>query len=85
VIREDRELLAALARLNTAMTPLAMRIMDDTANAAELRDYARHLITAGEWLHRRADRVGGVIVDGEVLIDTRPAIPTHTVEPYRES
>jgi hypothetical protein len=40
VIREDRELLAELARLGTAMPSLALRIMDDSARyegAAELR------------------------------------------------
>ncbi|MGH3922253.1 MAG: hypothetical protein ACRDRY_03185 [Pseudonocardiaceae bacterium] len=35
MIREDRELLAELAQINTAMAPLAMRIMDDSASAAE--------------------------------------------------
>jgi hypothetical protein len=35
VIREDRELLAVLARLNTDMVSLAMRIMDHLASADE--------------------------------------------------
>jgi hypothetical protein len=48
VIREDRELLAELARLNTAMAPLAMRMMGGTASAAEQKDYAQRLVAAGE-------------------------------------
>jgi hypothetical protein len=36
MIKEDRELLTELARLNTAMAPLALRIMEGTASAAEL-------------------------------------------------
>jgi hypothetical protein len=67
------------------MTPLAMRIMDGSASPAEQRNYARRLITAGEWLQRRADEVSGEIVEGEVLIDEPCAIPAHIVAPYRES
>ncbi|MGH3812531.1 MAG: hypothetical protein ACRDUV_08750 [Pseudonocardiaceae bacterium] len=40
MIKEDRELLAELARLSTAMAPLAMCIMDGTASAAEQHNYA---------------------------------------------
>jgi hypothetical protein len=36
VIREDRELIAELARLNKAMAPLCMCIMDGSASTAEL-------------------------------------------------
>lgn len=54
MIREDRELLAELARLNTAMASLALRIMDGSASAAEQRDYAQRLIAAGERLGRRS-------------------------------
>src|SRR5918912_3022329 len=39
VTREDRELLAELAQLNTDMVPLAMRVMDDSASSAEQKDY----------------------------------------------
>jgi hypothetical protein len=67
-MREDRELLAELARLNTAMAPLAMRIMDGSASATKQQDYARRLITTGEWLQRRADGMGRMIVEGEVLM-----------------
>lgn len=85
MICEDRELLAELAGHNTAMAPLALRIMDGSASAPEQRDYAHRLITAGQWLHRRAARIGGKIIDGEVLTTTPLTIPGHTVEPYRES
>lgn len=44
MIREDRELLTELARLNTAMASLAMRIMEGSASAAEQQDYAQRLI-----------------------------------------
>ncbi|HET9255263.1 MAG TPA: hypothetical protein VFO16_08690 [Pseudonocardiaceae bacterium] len=40
MIREDRELLAELTRLNRAMAPFAMRIMENAANADEQRTYA---------------------------------------------
>ena len=82
--REDRELLAELARLNTAMTPLAMRIMEGSASAAEQRDYACRLIAAGKSLHRRAARIGAII-DGEVVTDAPITVHRHTVEPHRES
>jgi hypothetical protein len=52
VIREDRELLAELARLNQEMAPLAMRMMEGSASIAELQNYAQRLIAAGERLGR---------------------------------
>lgn len=55
MIRNDRELLTGLARLNTAVAPLAMCIMNGTASVAEQHNYAQCLIAAGEWLQRRAD------------------------------
>ncbi|MGH3815449.1 MAG: hypothetical protein ACRDUV_23865 [Pseudonocardiaceae bacterium] len=48
MIWEDRELLAELARLNSDMAPLAMRIMDSSASAAEQVHYAQWLIAVGE-------------------------------------
>ena len=50
MIREDRELLTELARLSRELAPLAMRIMEGSANASEQLEYAQHLIAAGEWL-----------------------------------
>jgi hypothetical protein len=80
VIREDRELLAEMARLNTAMPSFAMRVMDGTASVAEQQDYARRLIAAGERLWRRADEMSGAVVEGEVLESGLLALPAHTVE-----
>jgi hypothetical protein len=81
MIREDRELLTELARLNTTMTPLALRIMDGSASAAEQRDYAQRLIVAGERLRRRADGTAGAVVEGEIVVDGSLVLPGHTVEP----
>jgi hypothetical protein len=80
VIREDRELLAELARLNSAMVPFAMRIMEGTASADEQHDYALRLIAAGERLQRRADETVGTIIEGEVLANGPLSLPTHTVQ-----
>jgi hypothetical protein len=81
VIREDRELLTELARLNTAMAPLALRIMEGTASAAEQAHYAARLIIAGEWLQRRADDNSGTVIEGEVLANGPLTLPPHTVAP----
>jgi hypothetical protein len=66
MIREDRELLAELARLTTDVVPLAMQVMEGSATAQEQRIIAKRLIAAGERLHRRADDSERVIIDGEV-------------------
>jgi hypothetical protein len=84
VIREDRELLAALARLNTDMVSLAMCIMDDSASADEQARYAQRLITAGERLQRRAEETAGTVIEGEVLANGLLTLPGLTVEPHRE-
>lgn len=82
MIREDRELLAEMARLNRSMTALCMRIMDGSAGEAEQREYAERLIAAGERLQRRAAvQTTDVIIDGEVLADSPLNLPLHTVEP----
>lgn len=81
MIREDRELLAELARLGTAMPSLALRIMDDSAGAREQQNYARRLIAAGERLRRRADGASGLVVEGQVLSARALALPVHTFEP----
>lgn len=82
MIREDRELLAELARLNTAMAALALRIMDGSASAAEQWEYARRLIAAGQQLGRRADEPNCRVVDGEELADVAIVLPGQSVEPY---
>jgi hypothetical protein len=84
VIREDRELLTELARLNTDMAPLAMRVMDGSASAAEQAHYAQRLVAAGERLQRRADGIGGAIIEGEVLVSRPLLLPELTVEPHLE-
>lgn len=81
MIREDRELLAELVRLNSAMVPFAMHIMEGTASADEQHDYALRLIGAGERLQRRADEMHGAVIDGEVLATGSLTLPSHTVEP----
>jgi hypothetical protein len=68
VIRADRELLAELARLNTNVVPLAMRVMEDSATAQEQRVFAQRLIAAGERLHHRADESERVAIDREVVV-----------------
>jgi hypothetical protein len=85
VIREDRELLAELARLNTEMVPLAMRIMDASASSDEQARYAQRLIAAAERLRRRANETAGVVIEGEVLPNGPLALPELTEQPHRES
>lgn len=80
MIREDRELLAELARLNGDMAPLGMRIVEGSASAAEQQHYAQRLIAAGERLQRRADGMGSAVIEGELVIDEQLALPAHTVE-----
>jgi hypothetical protein len=69
VIRADRELLAELARLNTDMPSLGMRIMEGSASGTEQRHYAQRLIAAGEQLRRRADEMDHPVIEGEVIAD----------------
>ncbi|MGH3882487.1 MAG: hypothetical protein ACRDRY_09675 [Pseudonocardiaceae bacterium] len=83
MIREDRELLAELARLNGDMAALALRVMEGSASAAEQRHYAKRLIAAGERLQRRADGMG-VVIEGEVVAGAPIALPAHTVAPEWE-
>lgn len=84
MIREDRELLAELARLNSDMAPLAMLIMDGSASAAEQQNYAQRLIAAGERLRRRVNGACGPVIDGEFHTDGPLTLPVLTVEPHRE-
>lgn len=81
MIREDRELLAELARLGTAMPSLALAIMDDSAGAREQQNYARRLIAAGERLRQRADGASGPVIEGQVCTAAVLVLPVHTVEP----
>ncbi len=61
MIREDRELLAELARVNNDVVPLAMRVMDGSAVAEEQHEMAGRLIDLGQRLHQRADQTRPVI------------------------
>jgi phosphomevalonate kinase len=83
--REDRELLAELARLNTDMVSLAMRIVDQLASADEQAHYAHRLIAAGKRLQRRVNEMGGAVIEGEVVLTNGPlTLPGLTAEPNRE-
>ncbi|MGQ0718184.1 MAG: hypothetical protein ACT4NP_12925 [Pseudonocardiales bacterium] len=84
MIRQDRELLAELARLNSDMAPLAVRLMDDSASAAEQQNYAQRLIAAGERLRQRVDRTSTAVIEGEVLANGPLTLPALTMEPHRE-
>ena len=81
MIREDRELLTELARLNSAMAALALCIMDGTATAGEQRDYAQRLIAAGQQLRQRVDETNYLVIDGEVTWGTALVLPGNTTEP----
>ena len=76
MIREDRELLAELGRLNSDVVPLAMKIMDEgvTVTAEEQYVFADRLMAMGRRLEQRAQRmaagkingvVEGMVVDGD--------------------
>lgn len=78
MIREDRELLAELARLNGDMASLALRVMDGSASAGEQQHYAQRLIAAGERLQRRTVETG--VIEGEVLVEQPLTLLAHTVE-----
>lgn len=80
MIREDRELLAGLARLNSDMASLALRVIEGSASPIEQRHYAQRLIAVGERLQRRADRMSGVTIEGEVQAGNPITLPPHTVE-----
>lgn len=83
MIREDRELLAELARINGDMPTMGLRLMAGSAGAAEQEHYAQRLIAAGERLRRRAESMVGVVIEGEPEIQEPFALPTHAVEPVQ--
>jgi hypothetical protein len=66
VIRQDRELLAELARLNSDVTPLAMRIIDHSVTAAEQHEFADRLEALGRWFHERANGPA-LVIQGEIV------------------
>lgn len=65
MIRADRELLADLARLNSDVTPLAMRLIDDTATREEQQTFADRLIDLGTRLNHRART--GLVIDSDTV------------------
>ncbi len=65
MIRDDRELLAELARLNTDVVPLAMRTMDERATADEQYAFAERLIAMAAQLKVRVTKPW-LVVEGEV-------------------
>lgn len=67
MIREDRLLLAELARLNTDVVPLAMRIMNHSATAEEQHVFAERLAAMSRQLQTRAAHMG-LVIDGEIAI-----------------
>jgi hypothetical protein len=82
MIREDRELLAELARLNTEMASLALRMMDGSASPGEQQGYAQRLITAGQRLRRRAEGTAPIVIEGESVESLAPREPTVELPMY---
>jgi len=78
VIRDDRELLAELAQLNSDVVPLAMRVIDGSATAQEQRIFAQRLIAVGERLHRRADECERLVIDGAAVLAEARGLPPDT-------
>ncbi|MGH3695947.1 MAG: hypothetical protein ACRDRX_18470 [Pseudonocardiaceae bacterium] len=85
MIREDRELLTELARINREMAPLAMRMMEGSASTAEQQDYAERLIAVGQRLRQRTQGTTGTVIEGDVLAHGPLTLPELTAEPDRES
>jgi hypothetical protein len=79
VIREDRELLVELARLNRNMASLAMRIIEGSASSAEQAHYARRLIVTGERLQRRAKEANEAVIEGNALTEDPLTLPAHPI------
>lgn len=68
MIRADRELLADLARMNSDVVPLAMKIMDDSATVEEQCTLADRLLELGTRLNHRAHQTG-MVIDGDTGTD----------------
>lgn len=71
MIRADRVLLVDLARMNSDVVPLAMRIMDDSATFDEQRTFADRLIELGTRLHGRALQTG-LVIDSDTTGESPP-------------
>jgi hypothetical protein len=66
VSQQDRELLSELARVNTGVVPLAMRIIDQSATAEEQHAFAERLTGLAQRLHHRAVETQRVVAEGTV-------------------
>ncbi|MGH3829667.1 MAG: hypothetical protein ACRDRS_04330 [Pseudonocardiaceae bacterium] len=61
------------------MAPLALRIMNGSASTSEQRNYAQRMIVAGERLRRRAERMSGAVIEGEILADGPRILPASSI------
>ena len=69
MIREDRELLAELARLNSDLVCFAMRVIEDRLSPAEQHAVACRLVDLAEAVQARAQRQDAGVVEGEIVED----------------
>ena len=67
--REDRELLAELARLNSDLVSFAMGVMEARLSPAEQHAVACRLVDLAESIEARAQRENAQVVEGEVVQD----------------
>jgi hypothetical protein len=78
VLQEDRELLAELARINTDIPALGLRMMEGSASAAEQVHYGERLMSAGQRIKRRAESTDAMTIEGEFHVKESVALPAHT-------
>ena len=71
MIREDRELLAELARLNSDLVSFAMGIMEGRLSSNEQHAVACRLVDLAEAIEARVQREGAGVIEGEVVEDRR--------------
>ncbi len=67
--REDRELLAELARLNKQLVTFAWGVMEARLSAAEHYAVAGWLVDLAEAIQARAQREKAGVVEGEIVED----------------
>lgn len=67
MIREDRELLAELARLNKQLVTFACGVMEDRLSPAEQHAVACQLVDLAEAIQSRAQRHDPGVIEGEVV------------------
>jgi hypothetical protein len=71
VNRDDRVLLADLGKLNRDVAPLAVRILDEKATAAEQLEFADRLADMAARLRARVAR-DELLIEGEVVEADHP-------------